>query len=101
MIEVQNNLPNTDPSTDKETTDFYPFMSPAVNNKKSYLAYNRKMGYATTVRILMDRNNVSVMINELKEWRTKNFIKKANDIIGDCDAYSLIMENPRHTFHIK
>ncbi|ACX87850.1 hypothetical protein Pecwa_2071 [Pectobacterium parmentieri WPP163] len=33
MIEVQNNLPDNDPGTDKEKTNFYLFISPAIKNK--------------------------------------------------------------------
>lgn len=69
MAQVQNTLPNNDPKAAKGITDFYLFMSPDVNDNTPYLAYNRDVSYTTEAKILMNKDNVIVIIAELKAWK--------------------------------
>ncbi|QQA74551.1 hypothetical protein [Pectobacterium parmentieri] len=75
ITQVQNSLPDNDPEIKTEKTDFYLFMSSSVKNNEPYLAYDRDIGYTTKVRILMDKENVEIIINELKKWRANSLLK--------------------------
>lgn len=75
LLEVQDALPQNSPKAAKGITDFYLFMNSDVNNNTPYLAYNRSDGGFGTVRYLLSKQDVEIIIRELAIWKSNSELK--------------------------
>lgn len=76
LDQVQKNLSDNGSDTSVGNTDFYLFMSPDVNDNTPYFAYDRAVGYTTKAKFLISKDDIIVIINELKVWKNNSVNRK-------------------------